>query len=92
MAAESAWVLPFLVHPSSPLCSQPYLVSIINPIHPSRPCHRLTPGAHLAPALLCRRYAADITWEELVSCFHLPTDQACKELGVGKDPPGESWS
>ncbi|GAB4813338.1 hypothetical protein N2152v2_000384 [Parachlorella kessleri] len=29
------------------------------------------------------RYAADITWEELESCFHLPTDQACKELGVG---------
>lgn len=29
------------------------------------------------------RYTSDITYEELTKYFHLPTDKACKKLGVG---------
>ena len=32
------------------------------------------------------RFSHEITLEELESCFHLPTEQACKRLGVGESP------
>ena len=48
-----------------------------------RPTKERQQGRRPKPACLKRGEKSNLTLDQLSACFHMPSDQACKQLGIG---------